>query len=384
MGIVSYLRVVNKSAKVEKAAHAVIVTGARNHAIQVNAGNLRGSIDDGRIKGLSRHALDRLRDTIARTSHKSLDYRVYGVCMTIPWGSKTGTAYGDPSQSDASKIWRRWTHHLGRFLDRWTIGIIYRVELQERKAVHWHMMVYVPNDIEYNAALAALCGVFKGRHGSDALCLCKKRNGRSMIDTGGNDTHANILRLLRMTWIKTLDECHDEIKANEAWSALAAPDASGSDHPSFPDIKTFDYCFDSIPLDGVKSGIAYLASHTTKHKQDQLGYEGKQWGYLGKKHLSQPKSALLSLDGVSASTEYRARVRAFRLIRRWCKVNRSMTDWRVVQPRVVRVDGEDGEDVRVYKGLVTRNPRSLYLFGTPAEVVSRAFDCALDSLSNGG
>ena len=380
MESVSYLRLVNKPAKVEKAAHAVIVTGARNHAIQVNTGNLRGSIEDGRIKGLSRHALDRLRDTIARTAHKSLDYRVYGVCITIPWGSKTGDKPGDPTQADASKIWRRWTHHLGRFLDKWAIGIIYRVELQERKAVHWHMMVYLPNNIDYKAALTAFCCVFKGRHAQEAMCLSKKRNGRSMIDCGGQDTHAIILRLLRMTWINSLIECHDEFMMNAAWSDLAAPVASGSDHAAFPEIKTFDYCFDSIPLDGVKSGIAYLASHTTKHKQDQLGYEGKQWGFLGKKHLVQPKASLLSIEDAPASIEYRARIRAFRLIRRWCKVNRSMTDWRVVQPRVVHVDGDDGEDVRVYKGLVTRNFCSLYLFGTPSEVVSRAFECALNSV----
>lgn len=379
MESVSYLRLVNKPAKVEKAAHAVIVTGARNHAVQVNTGNLRGSIDDGRIKGLSRHALDRLRDTIARTSHKSLDYRVYGVCITIPWGSKRGDNPGDPTQADAAKIWKRWTHNLGRLLDRWSIGIIYRVELQERKAVHWHMMVYLPNDIDFRAAMGAFCDVFQGRYGRYAMCFSKKRNGRSMIDTASHETHGVILLLLRMSWITTLSDCHEEFKTNAAWADLAAPVASGSALVSFPEIKTFDYCFDSIPLDGVKSGIAYLASHTTKHKQEQLGYEGKQWGMLGKKHLVQPKPALLSIDDASAGVEYRARVLAFRLIRHWCKINRSMTDWRVVQPRTVWVDSVDG-DVRVYKGLVTRNPRSLYLFGTPSEVVSRAFDCALNSI----
>lgn len=101
LGSVAYLRVIDKSAKVEKFAHAVIVTGAKNHAIQVNTANLRGEIEDGRIKGLSRHALDRLRDTIARTAHKSMDYSVYGVCITIPWGLKIRTH---------TAILHRWTH----------------------------------------------------------------------------------------------------------------------------------------------------------------------------------------------------------------------------------------------------------------------------------
>lgn len=379
MGSVAYLRVIDKSAKVEKSAHAVIVTGGRNHAIQVNTCNLRGEIDDGRIKGLSRHALDRLRDTIARTAHTSMDYSVYGVCITIPWGSKDPNAYGNPTQADASKIWRNWTHHLGRLLDAWAIGIIYRVELQERKAVHWHLMVYLPNQIDYNAAMSAFVRVFQGRLGQYAMCLAKKRDGRCMIDCGGRDQHALLLRLLRMSWVKTLEDYHATLKTDAAWSALSAPVAGGADRDAFPDIKTFDYCFDAIPLDGVKSGIAYLASHTTKHKQDQLGYEGKQWGFLGRKHLTQPTAALLSLDGAPPAIDYAARIRAFRLIRHWCKLNRELTDWRVVRPSVKCVDGKDGL-VRIYRGLVVRNPRSLYLFGTPADVVSRAFDCALNSI----
>lgn len=381
MGSVAYFRVVDKCAKIEKSAHAVIVTGAKHHAIQVNSGNLRGEIEDGRIKGLSRHALDRLRDSIARTSHKHKDYSVYGVCITIPWGSKDPTAFGNPTQEDAAKIWKRWTNHLGRFLDKWTVGIIYRVELQERKAVHWHMMVYLPNDIGFADAMKGFVRVVQGGYGKYAMCLSKKRNGRSMIDCGGKDAHALILQMLRVSWIKTLDEYHDEIKNDAAWSALAAPDASGVDQAaSYPDIKTFDYCFDAIPLDGVKSGIAYLASHTTKHKQDQLGYDGKQWGYLGKKWLCQPKPELLSIEGASSAIEYRARVCAFRLIRHWCKLHRAQTDWRVVRPSVKHIETTDGDTVDIYRGLVTRNSRSLYLFGTPPEVVSRAFDCALNQI----
>lgn len=380
MGSVAYLRVVDKCAKIEKSAHAVIVTGAKHHAIQVNSGNLRGTIEDGRIKGLSRHALDRLRDTIARTTHKDKDYSVYGVCITIPWGSKDPNAFGNPTQEDAAKIWKRWIHHLGRFLDKWTVGIIYRVELQERKAVHWHMMVYLPNSIGFTDAMKGFVRVLKGGYGKYAMCLAKKRNGRSMIDCGGKDAHALILQMLRASWIKTTDEYHSELLTNEAWAALAAPVASGVAHAPFPDIKTFDYCFDAIPLDGVKSGIAYLASHTTKHKQDQLGYDGKQWGYLGKKWLCQPKPELLSIEGASSAIEYRARVRAFRLIRHWCKLHRAQTDWRVVRPSVKHIETTDGDTVDIYRGLVTRNSRSLYLFGTPPEVVSRAFDCALNQI----
>ena len=76
---------------------------------------------------------------------------------------------------------------------------------------------------------------------------------------------------------------------------------------------------------------------------------------------------------------YRARVLAYRTIRHWCKVNRALTDWRTVRPSS-KVVGDDEASARVYCGLVSRNPRPLYLFGTPGEVVRQAFDCALQNI----
>lgn len=159
-------------------------------------------------------------------------------------------------------------------------------------------MVYLPNSIKLEDASNAILNLAKGRYGKYAFTFAKKRNGCPMIDCAGRDNHLFVLNLLRASWIKALDEVHNDLKMDATWADLAAPVASGS-APVYPDIKTFDYCFDAIPLDGVKSGIAYLASHTTKHKQDQLGYEGKQWGYLGKKWLCQPKPAILSIEGAS-------------------------------------------------------------------------------------
>ena len=38
------------------------------------------------------------------------------------------------------------------------------------------------------------------------------------------------------------------------------------------------------PLDDLPALFRYVADHTSKHKQAQLGYHGKQWGYLNR-HL---------------------------------------------------------------------------------------------------
>lgn len=350
-----------KVAKIEKAEHAVIVRGSADYWQSFNLDNLRGK-SDGTIKGLSKNSLSRLRDAIARTAHISADYRVYGCCLTIPWGGSR-----NPSQEDASQIWRLWTHNLGRLLAKLRIGAIYRVELQERKSPHWHMMVYLPND--YNIEELKNLAIKKCKDYTNA----KKRNGKPIFDLGKSwdnvtTMHYLALSILRQSWITTNTQYHQSLITTSAFAALTADavgDGKGADIPS---IKTFDYCFDCIPLDGVKSGIAYLASHTSKHKQSQLGYIGKQWGYLGSKWLSTPSTADL-LDSNRLSHQERAR--AYRLIRRWLERNRALTDWRVCRPR--RLLGDGGE---IYKGLVIRNTGTLYLFGLPSDIVCRAFECS--------
>lgn len=387
MKSIAKFAVIRKRSRIEKTAHAVLINGDRFGVVKLNPQNLRSNADaDGRIKRLSRQALDRLRGAIARTEHIDGSAIVYGCCMTIPWGSADPSDPKNPTRKDAAAIWQRFTNHIGRFLEKWRIGIIFRVELQARKAVHWHLMVYMSNRIDANAAMAAcVASKLLPRFG---LCYTKKRKeprrGRPLIDTGADSlefmsdewqirsAHFWVLQMLRLLWCNSCKEIHDERMNETAWSALVAPVAPGADCAALPsDIRTFDYCFDAIPLDGVKSGIAYLASHTTKHKQDQLGYDGKQWGYLGRKWLCEPKSEFLDIECLDESLRYRLRVLAFRVIRRWLKVNRSGSDWRVCRPRSKFVNGGS---FRVDSGLVVGNSRVLCLFALPADVVRLAFE----------
>lgn len=368
MNSVAKMYRVRKSPKIEKTAHAVIIGGSADYWRMSTAENLRGQGGDGTIKGLSRNALSRLRDAIARTTHKNPEYRVYGCCLTIPWGDKDPESPLNPTQADASEIWREWTNHLGRLLDKLHIGAIYRVELQQRKAPHWHMMVYLPCDFVLGDLLKLV-----ERQKPD-FPSAKKSNGRAIFDMGGGGevatTHYLALSLLRWSWVKALASWHSTAVSVRAFAALTAPVAVGGGEgsaPPPPEVRTWDYCFDCIPLDGVKSGIAYLASHTTKHKQEQLGWQGKQWGYLGQKWLSEPSALRLDTSGGLSLDE---RILAYRLIRRWVKRNRYRTDWlKVCKPRRLIV----GDAVEVYKGLVVRNSGSLYLFGTPGAVIAQAF-----------
>lgn len=362
MESIAKLAHIRKRAKVQAVEHAIIIQGSADYHKKVNTDGLRSNDDaDGRIKGLSRNALARLRDYIARTAHISDDYRVFGCCLTIPWGVK-GESDINPTQDEASIIWREFTHNLGRLLDWLQCGIIYRVELQVRKTVHWHLMVYLPvlddsTNAKYLDALGKLQLKHKGLPFLDLL-LPKKRTRKPMIDCGAGspDYFSYALRLLRAHWILANNRAYDII-AKRRGATASAPQAP---------IKTFGFCFDAIPLDGVKSGVAYLAAHTTKHKQDQLGYDGKQWGVLGSRWLYKPDA--LTLDADLATP---IRVVAFRLLRKWIQRNRTASDHRVCIPRRRFFQGAE-----VYTGLVVRNTRQIYLFGTPPDVVARAFECA--------
>lgn len=364
--------IIRKSPSVEALPHAIRVRGSGQYRIGVvNLDNLRGQGKaDGKIRRLSANSLMRLRSAIASTVHNDGDYTVYGSCLTIPWGnSKDGNA---PTQEQGAEIWHRYTHNIGRLLDKLHIGIIYRVELQERGAPHWHLMTYIPNSLDERIALQSYtnrCKCFPSDIPHLGLISSNvKRSGKPMIDVLPSLlSHQWAHQALRALWISTLFAYHRELIADRDWSALAAPIASGADpsRSNIADIKTWSYCYDAIRLDGVASGIAYLASHTTKHKQEQLGWIGKQWGYLGRSWLREVK-ALPVGDGFPVDDI--VRIRAFRSIRLWCKRNRFRSDWRIVRPRRLSIDG-----FFVHKGLVVTNQRQIYLFGVPRDLFELAF-----------
>lgn len=364
---------VGKRASIESLAHAVKVGGSADYW-RVSApgalGNLRGADGvDGRIKGLSSHALARLREAIANTEHISGSYRVYGLCFTIPWGDRLGGP-GSPTQEDAAEIWRDWTNHLGRLLDWWMIGMIYRVELQLRRAVHWHMMAFLPLDMpnEFDTSSEFMRQIKHCADLSGAVTCAKTKRGRPMLDIGKDAPvqHYHAIATLRISWINTLAKWHNGAAAGRMYGRARA-----TVRPAPPPalIKTFDYCVNCISLDSVKAGLAYLASHTTKHKQEQLGYTGKQWGYLGRKWLAVPEPMPLILpDNLDRMT----RIRAYRLIRAWARRNAHKSDWRVLRPSRRVLDG-GGE---YYGGLTVRNIGTLYILGPTKNIIKRAFECA--------
>lgn len=59
------------------------------------------------------------------------------------------------------------------------------------------------------------------------------------------------------------------------------------------------------------ASLRYLYDHTSKSKQDQLGYVGRQWGYFGRKYLSETSESVELTEA--------QRMALYRLLRRWSR-----------------------------------------------------------------
>lgn len=371
MGSITKQVVIDNRAALTKYENAVAVRPGGFYGVKtVCVGNLRSSKGtDGRIKGLSANTLCRLRQAIARTRHKYPDYSIYGVCLTIPWGES-----GEVTQEDGRAIWAIFQAHAARAFARLGIGAIYRVELQERQAVHWHLIVYLPANLDEKRALRLLLRQKCPAH-CMPFCVAKHKSKSGyytpVVFTGSNRAHLNAISYLRMLWVNACNRYHDDLLMKAMPDTLPlAPFAGGGVSRIAPSpIKSWDYCVHCFPMDGVMSGIGYLASHTSKRKQAQLGYVGKQWGFIGRDSLVTDRGVpSASFDSLSTSQ----RVRAFRVIRKWCKVNRPSSAWLKVRPSkfVTR------EGVEIFNGLSVRNHYRLYLFGIPDSVFEQAIEGA--------
>lgn len=381
MNSISKLIVCDKRSSITKFEHAYAVRPSGFYGVKtLKTENLRGQGgNDGRIKGLSVNSLCRLRQAIAATRHEFEDYTIYGVCLTLPWGKKGENGKplpGCPDQVVGSDVWKEFNKHLSRLFDHLSMGAIYRVELQEREAPHWHLMVYLPNDLDEQKSLKKMLKMGHARVPKSIFftpSFYVKRNGhrRLIVSVGknGKRSHYYALCSLRYLWAISCYRVHErlELRAMPA-SLLPSPVEGGreADIAQKPDtIETYDYCFDCFKIEDVLAGVGYLASHTSKHKQEQLGYVGKQWGFLGQKHLR-------SARGVAVKSFYsltdRQRIACFRLIRAWCLKHRPKSMWLKVRPsKIVTPSG-----VEIFNGLTVRNHNRIYLFGLPDSVVSKA------------
>lgn len=171
-----------------------------------------------RISNFSSHARLRLREALAKSDIPGCEK--YGLSFSLPWRNLP---------VDCCDQYRRLFNIFGVNFRRTfpSSAVIFRHELQRRKAPHCHMVLY--------------------------LGLTDRVSSFDLL----RDKLSNL-------WVSALDVVG--YYGGSRSSAMA-------------------YSCHLEPLDNLPSLFRYVCDHTSKSKQAQLGYQGKQWGYLNRKLL---------------------------------------------------------------------------------------------------
>lgn len=176
----------------------------------------------GDIKSFSQASARRLRETLALAKPVDENQVPWGVTLTIP-----GPILSD---DQVRAIWRDFQAH---YLQRkfWSNPVIWRIELQKRKQAHWHLVMWarcIHPGIYYSPLAFDLARAWR-------QCVCKHIEPLEERTAFGFEEHG--------------------VKVQ----ALSAASATGI--------------------------IGYLCDHASKHKQEQLGWKGRQWGVVNRHAL---------------------------------------------------------------------------------------------------
>lgn len=217
------------------------------------------------IKIFSRHSRLRLREAIAKNT---IPYSIcFGVTLTLPWHASNNKHIQIIKEFDIheryKKCFNRFTTYFRRTFQN--SGCIFRHELQSRKIPHCHLILYL-SKYDLNCSEEAV--------------------------------KSQILPL----W----------------WSALNGDFGSGDKIGFFKYGVHVEKLVDNLAL------FRYLADHTSKSKQHQLGYIGKHWGFI-RRECFQP------IDGKRIDfTDQKARVFFSRHVSKVCRFSIS---WETYQKR---------------------------------------------------
>lgn len=150
------------------------------------------------------------------------------------------------------------------------IPFVWRIELQTRKQPHWHVVVYAPFE-------------------------------------RAKEAEENLYRL----WGKV-------ISSNIDFGTLEIKTISG-----FGRYGVNTKCLDDSQAANI---IGYLADHTSKHKQDQLGWRGRQWGIVNKAYLRENARTVAT---ISPDTQKRA-ARQYRRLQAHLRKDKKYTGCKVM------------------------------------------------------
>lgn len=202
----------------------------------------------GDIEGFSENSRSRLRVLLSTAKWKGGKCRRFGFTLTLPWAA---------TPNEWRKVWKSFLDLLRKHDN---LGLIWRIELTTGKAersgglrrCHVHAMVWLPLSKPLRRADASLFG-------KDESLDC-------MLN----------LRAFGQEWIS-------------AWQSSAPPLTKGQIDYATSIGEGKNYGVSYKPLDDSKDGaIHYLCDHASKHKQEQLGWKGRQWGVVNRRCFAFP------------------------------------------------------------------------------------------------
>jgi len=235
------------------------VTFYKNGIETCRAGKVQAAghqrVKRGKVAGWSAHSRGRLRRVLL-VHQAPPGWGQYNVTLTVP---------GPPL--DAAE-WRELVKGFWREIARCGYAAIWRIELQQRGQPHLHALVYTPKGSGYiHAAWWAAVEKLGPVEGIE-----REYGGQSVRVSASS----------RM-----------QLPGAEKHAVSVAQD------------------------DGRDSWFRYLADHTSKAKQAQMGWVGRQWGIVGRKHiLTQAAEAAVDLDPKEWSRFHRC-LRRLTRSRKW-------------------------------------------------------------------
>lgn len=211
----------------------------------------------GDLIGFSNNSRSRLRVLLSTARWNGPECARFGITLTLPWAA---------TPDEWRKVWHDWVVSLRKF----PIGLIWRIELTTGKSkksggkrrCHVHAMVWVP-------VVSALI-----RNQSKLFESLNDKDLKAWLN----------LKAVCKSWVDVWLRSAPSLTENQINYATSMGERKGCGIV----VKRLD--------DSSSGAIHYLCDHATKHKEEQLGWQGRQWGVVNRRNFSFVKDGL-SLDG---------------------------------------------------------------------------------------
>ena len=253
----------------------------------------------GKIDCFSDHARRRMREALA--SARPLEpgrYELLGLCLSIP--NQEGELSSEQQifwEREYRRMFKLWVERMRYSFPR--VGWIWRVELTKKRMPHVHLVGFVP--------WAEFTNVHQEGEGYSEEYLFYKLDEWSPIrlPVGPDASVGNYV--FRWSLSKSGRGCWPSVvwEARRAWLELLAT------APAFSDGLPEAAAIRAVDARVLTECVHYLCDHASKSKQEQLGWRGKQWGFINKPALVFEEAAPVQLTNHQASRLCRILERCF-------------------------------------------------------------------------